>query len=142
MARLPKEKPQPLPDPWKWVADGRWAGEPRFELQSHECPRAAWFAARWATDRAPALKNARAWDFKTMRSVKLPTPPDGVDGVIAELCCPNCFHRSVCGGAPLARNCRTCRHVIADGLWRCGVDQEELSPEQQRDGCNLWEECK
>lgn len=139
MARLPKEKPVALSDPLQWIADGRWAGERRINLQDHECDRSMWFSARWATPRAPAVKHAR-WAGLVNAIANRPTPPAGLeDGIIVDLCCGPCAHRTVCGGVKSAVNCRTCRHVIAGGSWRCGIDGAQLDVDMQRAACDRWE---
>lgn len=139
MARLPKEKPAAPVDPLAWVAEGRWAGERRINLQDHECERAMWFAGRWATPRAPALK-AVVWQDPVAALVAGPLPPEGVDGLAAELCCPTCVHFAVCAGAEPAVSCRTCVNIIfSDEGWVCSLDGAALDADTQRAACEAWE---
>lgn len=142
MAKLPAletEIPEPAPElPHAWITAYRWAGDKRVDIHSHECDRSTWYAARWAVPRGAALQNLSA--FRPVGEIVAQRePPPRVEGIAAELLCGDCPQHAVCHGAPLPANCRTCRHVVADAGWFCGLYGDELDAAQQRAGCDAWE---
>lgn len=59
--------------------------------------------------------------------------------------CRYCDHNNPCHrGVPVIRNCRTCRNnkLMDDGVWKCGLNDIELSFEAQKRGCEKHEYLK
>lgn len=147
MAKLPPPKaPEPEPrDPNAWFVGYRWAGMGPADIQVHECERALWLSAHWASGVAasnlqclPMLDPGRARAVEIV-SAQLPEPPLPDGSTAAALLCGTCRQAGPCrGGAALARSCRTCVHVRAEGGWFCGLDGGELDGYAQRQACGSW----
>lgn len=131
-----------------FVLQGKWRGDRRLHLQDHECRRAAWYAGRWFTERAPAPPETQ--DVGEIASLTF--PPAREEGIAAALLCGGCLHRGACrGGEPPAKSCRTCAHVRPmpkdwgdrPAGWYCALlDPEVTEPlpvAVQRKGCPMWE---
>jgi hypothetical protein len=133
VARITKPKPAPV-DPHAWIVDGRWSLAPGWSLHQSECDRALWLAGRWATARAAGPEMTL---LAASRVISGPTPPK-IDGWLAEtILCPTCPQAKACAGE-VEVGCRTCRHVTADGRWRCAKHDIEPDAELQRVGCEEW----
>lgn len=137
MARITQQAKEETGDPLAWISEGRWQGDRRFSVHDHECDRALWLAARWAEDRAPALKHVRHAP-PAERVAAMASPPPRETGLAEIMLCGSCPRRRPCQGE-LARNCRTCRHVSAGDGWRCLLDGAELDVDMQRAGCDRWQ---
>lgn len=134
MARIPAKPKKEKADPTAFILAGRWQGARTFDLRDSECPRAMWLAARWATDRAPPVREPAG----LIETVAGPCPTR-LGGWPAEWLCPACPQRAVCAGeVEPAHGCRTCRHVTADGRWWCKLHDDEPDLDVQRHGCERW----
>jgi hypothetical protein len=144
MAKLPPPKDPELEprDPNAWFIGYRWAGMGSADIQVHECDRALWLAAHWASGISasnlqclPALDPGRA---RTVEVVSAREPAAPIEGVAVELLCGTCPQAAPCRGAALVRSCRTCVHVRAEDGWFCGLDGGELDGYAQRQACVSW----
>lgn len=56
--------------------------------------------------------------------------------------CKYCDHNLVCHKSmPAERNCRTCEHIdmVGDGGWSCKIKNKNLTYNEQRKGCEMWD---
>lgn len=83
------------------------------------------------------------------------TPPQRAGETMDKWPCMWCDYKLVCfKGKPVAKNCRTCKHVnlIGDGQWGCGLRDDKVLKHPaskkkrakgklsaQEKGCDLWE---
>lgn len=139
MAKLPRKAPKVYPV--AWITEGRWAGASPCGARETECDRALWFSARWATPCVGPPEDLHKRLASAITIISGPMP-DGVGQPIDEVICPRCPHRGPCGGGPIARGCRTCRHVVADHGWFCSSWNDTPDIDVQRVGCDRWEQIE
>lgn len=76
--------------------------------------------------------------------VQSPDPLDRISDDPDNFQCKFCDHREHChllSTDRIEKNCRTCRHSIpySTGEWVCTLHSDELSVDDQKNGCDKWE---
>lgn len=86
-------------------------------------------------------KKAEGLVEKAAQVIREEDPPVGISRDPAFWECKFCDHYPLCfEGAPMEKNCRTCRHVaVADeSRWWCNEHDRMLTLEEQKKGCDTW----
>lgn len=86
-------------------------------------------------------KKAEGLVEKAAQVIREEDPPVGISRDPAFWECKFCDHHPLCfEGAPMEKNCRTCRHVaVADeSRWWCNEHDRMLTLEEQKKGCDTW----